>query len=200
MVGYSTLKEVRRAIGSLPKYSRGISLGTGNNANKDFYITEGFLVDGNGDELVDIEDITVYVTASEVTVSSIDVDKKKVTLSAAPGTDAAVTADYFWSPIPDSEILPEIENFSSIIEGRTNQKYGRDNEKTQYWDGDGKNNRFYFDHVPMYSLDSYEIDSVTSGLTENTDYWLYPDNLNAQWIEFLTSPLPDRKNIKIVYK
>lgn len=68
--------------------------------------------------------------------------------------------------------------------------------QTDYFDGDGQTNSFRVSKGRIYSLNSYDIDDVTTGLTENTDYYLYP---RKHRIVFETPPANDRKNVSITY-
>ena len=202
MSNYATLESVRRLIGYLPNTTVGFALGNGDGSITKFTVTEGYIVDANGSETLTIADVTVYVDGSEVTVSAVDGDTKVITLAAAPGNGLAVTADYSYSEIPDSEILAELAIYTDAIKKRTGTEFSAGNSHTMIRSGDGENDVFFIEKWPLTSLDSYSIDSKPSGLVENTDYWLFPASTRAFWIEFLTPPAhnpADRKNVSITY-
>jgi hypothetical protein len=200
-MAYSTNAAVRRKAGALSKVERGIGLkGTADGVNKTFYIPQAFLGDTNGDGSVTTADITVYDDGTSVAVTSIDIDINQVVLTAAPAAASVMTADYIWHTIKESEITTAIANADARIDRATGYKGSAANVYTQYWNGDGENRVFHFDHRPVTAINSYDIDGVTSGLTELTHYWLQPVPTRAFWIEFLSAPTTDHQNVKIVYQ
>ncbi|MFQ5531113.1 MAG: hypothetical protein ACE5ES_00700 [Candidatus Nanoarchaeia archaeon] len=197
---YSTVRAVRRKAGKRVKRETGIKIGTGDGSNKTFFVLNGFVCDGNGDGIIDSNDYTVYVDGTAVAVDAVFPDSGKIILNAAPINGSTVTIDYWYSDIPDSEIIEEIQNASRAIENKTRTKFDRENSVQEIWDGDGYTKTFYFTKKPVYEIVSYDVDGETTGLTEGEDYFLYPDPNRALWITFYTAPLNDNQNVKITYK
>lgn len=203
MANYATLEEVRQRIDERPNIVTASddegTIGTGDGTTTKFYIPSGFIVDANGDESVTIADLTVYVDGSSVTISSVDAEDRSFTLAVAPGNGAAITADFSWSPIPDSEILAYIIYYTNRINRKTNTLFSASNSNTELYDGDGSNTRFYFEKLPVTSITSLTVDDDTS-LVLDTDYWLYPSSSKADYIEFDVAPLTDHQNVSISYQ
>lgn len=200
-MSFVSIRDVRKSCGHISNFNRGVKIGTGDASNKKFYISKGnYIVDGDGDGIISLgNDIVVYVDGTEVTIDYIIPERAIVVLATAPASNRVVTCDYFSSDIADSEILYEIELEQKALETETHTKYTRDNSYTQYWNGDGESTLLFFERLPVYSIVSYNIDDVTSGLTENTDYWLYPRDNYYDSMELLTPPVTGRKNIQITY-
>ena len=200
MVNYTTIKEVRLLSGHRAKREEGIRIGTGDGSSTIFYIPKrAFIVDGNGDQIIDGLDYTVYVDGTAVTVDEVVTDQGKFTLNVAPADETAVTIDFFTSNVSDDEILHNIEHYSKLIERITNNVYGRDNITTDTFSGDGNKKWFEFGNYPVYQINSYSIDGTTTGLTEGEDYFLRPKTDRALWIEFYVPPVTDQNNVSITY-
>ncbi len=201
MVGYVNVRQVRKMIGADPELVTAKSIGTGDGSNKNFYIPNKFLADWDGDDEVTSNDYTVYVNGSSATVAKVYPDKGQFVMATAPASNAVITADYAYANEPDSEIQVEIDKYSKRIDRITGNRFSRGELDTQYFNGDGIETTFHFRKTPMYKLESYLIDTVSTGLVEGTDYWLQPDPKRALWIEFFTPPLSIQpQNVKLVYK
>lgn len=198
---YTSIRAVRRITGKRPKREVTYAIGTTDGVGKIFYIKHRFLADGNGDEIIDSNDITVYVNGTSVTIADINTFTGAITLADVPLTDLAVTADFFWHDYDDSEIIEDIEHFSRLIEHETGTKFYPGNQTTEKVNGTGTQKRFFFGKgKPITEIVSYSIDEVTTGLVLNTDYFLYPDDDRAFFIEFISPPLWGHKNVQLTYK
>jgi hypothetical protein len=178
----------------------GVSLvpATGDGSNKTFYLpVDGYMCDRNDSETVTTADITVYVNGSSVTVASIDVDMRSVTLSAAPTLAHTVKAIFSWSPVKESTVLAAIARADGAI-ARKARTDAASSTTTEYFDGDGENKVFYFDYWPVTAISSLSVDGTTT-YVDGTDYYLYPSSTRALWLEFETAPTKDNKNITIAY-
>ena len=79
-------------------------------SNTDFYVKNWkgkYLADFNNDSEVNTTDVIVYAvdgdgTETTPTISSIDVDDGKITLSSAPSTDKTLYVTYAWSFVDES--------------------------------------------------------------------------------------------------
>jgi hypothetical protein len=203
---YSTIRAVRRIAGKRVKREIRIRIGDGDGSNTTFYLLNGHMCDGNGDQVIDTNDVTVETGAdldnlSTATITDLYPDSGKIILSVAPTNGHIVVITYWYSDVPDSEVIEEIRNASKRIELKTRTKFDREQSVTEKWDGDGIKKTFHFKKGhPVYQIDSYSIDSETSGLTEGEDYWLYPDSSRALWITFYNAPLADAQNVQLTYK
>ena len=186
-------------LGRLPQFIDNAPIGTGDGTTVKFYFNTRYLIDGNGDGIIDGDDVTIYSDDTSVAIDHINAEKGYVVLGTAPQSETAITADFFKSDLPDWEIEEEIKNFSKLIEDKTGNTFAYDGLYTQIWDGSGEEKDFFFDRYPVYEIVSYDIDGDTS-LVEDTDYYLYPKSDKALYITFETPPLKDNKNVSITYR
>ena len=189
---------VRRKVGSLPNIQINQMIGTGDGSNKDFYIHSGWIVDGNGDERIDENDVTVTIDGSPVTIDKIQPEYKRIRLQNAPASAKDVYATYSISEILDSEIIEEIKRNIKLLEDKTNRSFNKDNEYTEELDGTGLEDTFFLDKKDIYNIKSITVDG-DSTLVEGTDYWLYPNSTDIIYIVFNVCPSEDHKNISITY-
>lgn len=178
----------------------GISLvpAKGDGSNTEFYLpVDGYMCDRNGSETVTTADITVYVNGSSAAVTSIDINMRKVTLTAAPTNGHTVKANFSWSPIKESTISGAITRADGEI-ARKAHTDAAGSTTTEYLDGNGEKKVFYFDYWPVTSISSITVDGATS-FVDGTNYYLYPSSTRALWIKFDSAPTKDNKNIEIAY-
>lgn len=195
---YASLRQVRRKAGKQPIFKTAVSMGTGDGSTTKFYVSDGYLVDGDGDENVDKDDITFYVAGSAVTIKRVLPHRSMIELESAPADASVLTADYFISNVEDAAILHEIEVYSEQLEKKTGLKYKRGNSKIEYLSGNGVRELFDLDTMHGYEIESLSVDGVTTKV-ENTDYWLLPTSTDFNQILFASPPVNQNKKIIITY-
>lgn len=203
-MGYCTVKDVRALSGFVARYERDAPLlPKPNGTRKIFYAPSPYIVDSDGDEESGegsepyVDDVTVYVDGTEVTVTAVNNEIGRITLDVAPGSGTTVTADYAVSEIPDDQITAIITRVDAQIERFT--RTSKDSAtQTDYFDGDGSKKRFYFSKWPASSVTTVEVDE-SDDYTVDEDYYLYQSNDRAFWIEFYTAPSSGNKNVKVEY-
>lgn len=103
-MSYTCIQAIREGAGLLNYVKNETPAGTINGSNKDFIVVRRPIVDGNYDDVVDIQDVNVYVDRVLVDVAAVDSTAGKITLVTAPATGTKVTVDYQFSPISDKYV------------------------------------------------------------------------------------------------
>jgi hypothetical protein len=183
------------------------NVGTGDGSTTVFTLKNSKIVSKDYTGSPAASDIYIYLNNSDTpetsTNYSIDAESGEVTFNSAPSAGYKIEATYWHSTISDDDI----ENLITFADSYINDESGRSFptsgdvylQHTQYWDGDGKTKTFFFERMPLYSVQSITVDG-NSSLTVDTDYYLYPTNTEAYWIEFETTPSNDNKNVYITYE
>lgn len=205
---YTTHAKVRKLSAHEAISVVGESIGTGNGSTKIFYTENYPIVDANASETITTADVVVYVAGSPVTVSAIDADIGKLTLTDAPGNDTAVTADYRYSDVSETAIEDAVLYGESELEDLTGQVFTNSNSKTDYFDGDSKEKVFILRKYPIQTITSVKIrdpgqtswttQTLADGDGADDDYWKYITD-NDSYIEFVEAPTRGNQNIEIIY-
>lgn len=132
---------------------------------------------------------------------TLDEEEGIITFATAPTSGHNVHCTYWHSLIGDAEITNDCIPYAmDLIDNETGQSFytGSDTLETytEYWDGDSEQTSFRLSRGRITAVDSYIIDTATTGYTENTDYYLYP---REHRIVFETPPSSDHKNVSITY-
>jgi len=209
VTNYATIVKVRSETGHRPEKEYKELLGTGDGSATVFdlgFITRDkkhYLVSRDQAGTVSTADLDVYVNdvLQATSAYTIDEDEGTITFTSAPGDGLSVKATYWHSYISDDEIEDECiawaMDFINLVTGASYYTAGDAYEsQTDVWDGDGNTASFRLSKGRIIAVSSYDIDDVTTGLTENTDYYLYPE---ARRIVFETPPANDHKNVSITY-
>lgn len=89
-----------------------------NGTNTVFTVNHIPLTDMNYDDVIDVNDVLVFVNSTIVSVSSINVDTGQVTLTAAPATGTAVTITYRYSSVTDGRVQQVQEEAANLVDDR----------------------------------------------------------------------------------
>ncbi|MEM2003158.1 MAG: hypothetical protein QXQ37_00710 [Nitrososphaerota archaeon] len=119
---YATLREIRLYLGFLPIKVTGESLGVGDNSTKVFYTKNKAIVDFDFDNQI-LDDVVVYINGSPANIDNVDAERGIITLANAPASGASVTADYYYHPIADSELISAVEQAEAEIDAICGQSF-----------------------------------------------------------------------------
>jgi len=207
LTAYTTIKRVRKAAGVDLKQERKENVDTGDGTTVVFHIRHPKICSKDYAGSPAEDDIYIYLDNSNTpelsSAYSIDVDIGEITMNSAPDSGVKVEVTYWHSTISDDDI----EELIALADLQINQDTARSFyslsdtklQQTQYWDGNGRKKRFFFEKLALFSVQSISVDGRTN-MVEDTDYYLYPKSAEAHWIEFETPPTFDNKNIAITYE
>ncbi|MHA1330682.1 MAG: DUF2460 domain-containing protein [Candidatus Hodarchaeales archaeon] len=206
---YTTITKVRSETGHRPEKEYKEEIGTGDGSTTEFdlgFISRDkrhYLVSRDQAGSVSSADLDVYVDDVKQSTSSysIDADEGTIIFDSAPNNGTTIKATYWHSYISDDEIENQCIAWAMDFINRVTQtSYYTDGDSyestTDTWDGDGNTTSFRLSKGRIIAVTSYNIDGTTSGLTENTDYYLYP---KQRRIVFETPPANDHRNVSITY-
>lgn len=99
-MSYASIQAIREGCGLLLRVNNEKPKGAVDGSNSVFVVARRPIVDSNNDDVVDEEDVNVYVDGIPVTVTDVNSTTGAITLGAAPAS-GIVTIDYCHSPITD---------------------------------------------------------------------------------------------------
>jgi len=210
VTSYATIAKVRSQVGLRPEREWREDIGDGDGTKVLYELgyagvkKKHYVVSRDQLGTVAIADVDVYLNDSTTRESSgytLDETEGTITFTSAPTDGYNVQCTYWHSLLSDDEIEDECIPWAmDQIDMITNQSYYTSGDTyettTDTWDGDGETDSFRLSKGRITAVNSYTIDSATTGFTENTDYYLYP---KAHRIVFETPPSNDRKNVSITY-
>lgn len=211
VTSYTTIKRVRAEAGLRPEKELREDLGDGDGSQVLFDLgyagrdKRDWVV--SRDQLGSVSDADVDVFLNDSTTReadanyTLDAEEGTITFASAPTSGHNVECTYWHSLIGDDEIEDDCIPYAmDKIDEKTYQSYYTTGDTletyTDTWDGDGDTRSFRLSRGRISAVNSYTIDSVTTGYTENTDYYLYP---REHRIVFESPPSNDRKNVSITY-
>jgi hypothetical protein len=212
VTNYTTIKRVRKeASGAKPsrEWREKIGVGTGSKlvfdlgfagGEKQHFVTSRDELGSVGEDDVDVflNDSTTREASSNYTLDEVE---GTITFNTPPTDAYNVHCTYWHNVISDEEISTICIPYAmDMIDRETDMSFYTDGDsyesETDNFDGDGVREEFYLSKHKVIAVTSYSIDAITSGLTENTDYYLYP---KSNRIAFETPPANDRKNVQVTY-
>jgi len=211
VTNYTTIKRVRSLTGAKPIREWREKIGTGDGSTTVFDLgfaggeKKHWVVSRDQLGSVGDEDVDVYLnnstTREDEANYTLDAEEGTITFAVAPTDGHVIHCTYWHSPLADSEItdicIPYAMDF---IDRETDMSFYTDGDtyetQTDYFDGDGHTEEFYLSRHKVIAVTSYSVDGITSGYTENVDYFLYP---KSNRIAFKTAPSNDRKNVMVTY-
>ncbi len=206
LTAYTTIKKTRRAAGVNIKKERKEPIGAGDGDTVTFQVRYPMICSKDYAGSPDSTDIYVYLDNSDTPEDSgnysIDAEAGEITFNSAPAAADVVETTYWHSTVSDDDIDEAISLADKDINDTTYRSfYDISDTKlqwTQKWNGTGKRRTFFFEYLPLTSVQSLTVDG-NAGYVEDTDYYLYPRSAEAHWIEFESAPTNDKKNISITY-
>lgn len=115
-MAYSTRISVLREAGLWHRELDETPTGATNGSNVYFYVQHKPLADNDGDDTLEVTDVTLYVDGTAVTVSAVDATTGKITAAVAPASNTEVTVDYSWQNVTDDDVDDVIEEADAAID------------------------------------------------------------------------------------
>lgn len=211
LTNYATIKQIRSESGFKPQRMYRDPVGKGDGSRLEFALNysggakHDVVVSRDQLGSVGDADVDVYLGAASFTREddanyTLDPEEGTITFNSAPNVNVQVFVTYWHSVISDDEIEECITWADDYINRETYQSFytGGDTKDTynDIFDGDGINKEFRLSRGRIFSLDSYDIDGTTSGLTQNEDYYLYPEENR---IVLQNAPANDKRNVSFTY-
>ena len=167
---YTTIQRVRRAAGVDKNKVRKENVGTGDGTTTVFTVRNPKIVSDDYGGTPVSADVKIYLDNSDTPENStnytIDAETGEVTFNAAPTAGFKVEATYWHSMISDDDIEELIDFADLDINEKTSRSFysGADTklQHTQYWDGDSITKTFFFDLMPLFSVQSITVNNNAS--------------------------------------
>lgn len=153
--------------------------------------------------------VSIYTDGTQVTSSAytLNLDDGKVTFTSAPNSGSAVTADYYYSGLPDSAVQNIISKADAELENNLGQSFTL-TTTSEYIDVEDSQTSFTLENRPVNSIVSLSAntaesiaDSPTwSASTEGigNDYLLYSESGQIEYID--NKPLAGFKRLYATYE
>lgn len=101
---YASIQAIREGAGLLSLVNNETPVGEIDGSNLLFTVVHRPIVDGNYDDIVDKNDVQVFVNGTAVVVSDVDAASGTITLAVAPVANDDVVVDYQFSQITDDYV------------------------------------------------------------------------------------------------
>ncbi len=208
---YTTIAKIRSEIGQRGEREWKEDIGDGDGSETVFELgfvgieKKSYVVSRDQLGTVTDADVDVYLNDSGTREAdanyTLDKTEGTITFGSAPTDSFNIQCTYWHSLISDDEIEDECIVFAmDYIKQVCNQEFYTNSDtlstETDTWDGDGVNVHFRVSMGRITAVNSYDVDDVTSGLTEGTNYWLKP---KAHIVQFDSPPSKGVNNVSITY-
>jgi len=155
--------------------------------------------------------VTLYTSSVTLTSSaySLNLDDGKIIGLTGATSGSAITADYDYGDLPDSEIQRMITASDSFIEDKTGRTFGLTTGSVEYLDVEKLQKIFFLKNYPVITLSSVEVNqnnmvdapdwtTLTAGL--GNDYLANSEDLSLGRIRFIDNfPIVGYDQIKVTY-
>lgn len=119
-MSYATTQAIRETAGLQARVDNETPAGPVDGSNRVFAVARAPIVDTDYDESVTVNEVAVFVSGTQVTVSSINSDTGEITLTAAPAANAKVRVYYQCSPLTNDYV----ERFQEAADSWVDMKIG----------------------------------------------------------------------------
>lgn len=134
---YTTLQDIYEEAGLATAANSETPNGVANGTNKIFTVHNKPIVDANFDDVVDKDDVQVYVNGSPVEVTAVNALFGNITLAVAPADGAEVTVDYRYSAVSMDYVNKLRDEAQATVDSRMKSidscvPYGQDEKEVPH--------------------------------------------------------------------